>query len=151
MKGEIVLDTLVDYDREPCKLQVKDHRVIFSRDDPIAAELQTEKKSERLKAAKEKRRTKQQNKENPSSVCIDNDKGYSTDTAVGSKRPNSKRVSFEKDTEMSLTKKRKLDLSSKSLVHIHGIQKQLIQDAPTFLEVKDHLRKILNSYESETG
>ena len=62
-------------------------------------------------------------------------------------------VSFEKaDTQdMPLTKKRKLDLSSKSLVHIHGIQKELIQDAPTFLEVKDHLIKILKSYESETG
>ena len=50
-----------------------------------------------------------------------------------------------------LEKKRKLDLSSKSLDNIHGIQKDLIQDAPTFMEVKQHLCSILNSYELENG
>lgn len=151
MDGEIVLDTLVDYDQEPCQPQVKDHRVIFGRDEPITVDKQqAEKKSERLKA-KTKRKAKQQVKENspPSSI----DKGYSTDTAVGSKRLNSKRVSFEQAEakEMPLIKKRKLDLSSKSMAHIHGIQKELIQDAPTFVEVKKHLCEILSSYESQNG
>ena len=139
MKGEIVLDTLVDYSQEPCQTQVKDHRVIFGRNEPIT-EQQTEKKRDRLKAKAKRRAAKQQVKENSPPCSID--KGYSTDTAVGSKRPNSKRVSFEKDEsalEMPLSKKRKLDLSSKSLADIHGIQKELLQDAPTFLEVKNHV------------
>lgn len=113
--------------------------MIFQKDEPIATDHLPEKKSDRLKAKAKRRVEKQQLKGNSPTSSID--MGYSTDTAVGKKRAHSKRVSFEKveARDMLLVKKRKLDLTSKSMSCVHGIDKELIQDAPTFEEVRKHI------------